>query len=666
MINIKFRLQTIAAVSLAACAMMAGCSSSGRDAVAHIVPAPVAMTVGSGHGPYVADITTVYAADSSLVPVCGAFILDAAPVVDAIMTDTRSGASVIVDIDPDFRPEQYTFDACRDSVVIRAADTAGAAHGLASLRQLVEANADGCVPMVSITDYPRWGYRGAMIDCSRHFWTVDELESIIGAMALVKLNVLHLHLSDNQGWRLYMEKHPDITEAGTYYYDFPDRSGEYYTPADLKELVEYAAVRGIEIIPEIDMPGHCLALLAARPELSCRGGEFEAYPDEREQKDRKRLGENMVCVGNEAVFGFVADLLDQLVEIFPSKYIHLGGDEVSTRIWQTCPKCRALFRKEGMKDYVELQDYFTRRVSRMVSDRGRIMIGWEEINDRGAAAADNLITIWQGNPTGILDKAVERGIDVIMCPKDPCYFDFGYTRNPSRKVYEWDPAYGRTDSLTLSHIRGGQACLWTEFVPEVADLQQMLFPRLCAMAEVLWSPDSVRDWSGYRQRMQTLMPQLAAIGVATFDRENPDEPWFRAADHSAADVTPAIPARIETNMYSIKGYEKEFAFDGDTTTFYSSPYSHLPGDYMTIRLDSVRELTGIRVLADLSRNFFTDGAELSVSAGGDMFEVVAVPDSCGQLSAAFDSPRKVEAVKIELTKSKNSRLTIKEIELKQN
>ena len=648
----------------AAYAVLAACSPVSDDAVTSIVPAPVAMTTESGKGMRVADITTVYAADSTLAPVCGAFIVDASPTANAILSGHRKGSRLIVELQDGLRPEQYSLQICADSIVVSAADRQGAAHGLATLRQLMEANTGARLPRMSVTDYPRWGYRGAMIDCSRHFWTVEELKRIIRAMSLVKLNVLHLHLTDNQGWRLYLDRHPDVTGAGTYYYDFPERSGKYYTSGELKDMVAYAEARGIEVIPEVDMPGHCLALLAARPDLSCRGGEFETYQDEREQKDRKRLGENMVCVGNDDVFTFIGDMLDELVRIFPSEYIHMGGDEVSTHIWKTCPKCQARFRKEGMTDYVELQDYFTRRVGQMVRDRGRVMIGWEEINDRGAASADNLITIWQGNPSGILDKAVERDIDVIMCPKDPCYFDFGYTRNSSRKVYEWDPACGHTDSLSLSHIRGGQACLWTEFVPEPTDMQQMLFPRLCAVAEVLWSPAGARDWSSYQERMAVLVPQLEAMGVATFTGENPDEPWFHATEHSAADVTLAIPATIETNMHNIKNYEKEYAFDGDTTTFYSSPYSHISGDYMTVRLDSARELSSVRVIADLSREYFTDGAQLSVSAGDGMFEVVATPDSCGQLHASFSPPRQVEAVKIELTKSKNSRLTIKEIELK--
>lgn len=640
--------------------VMASCGGVASDAPA-LIPAPVDMAVGSGCGLKCGDVESVWTPDSAFRPVCLAFAEDVPGVRPA--EDLDQAVVRVYRCDTLSIAGAYGLEVTPDSVVIRAADVGGAACGLATVRQLLMTCA-GRIPSLTVTDYPRFGYRGVMIDASRHFWPVEELKRIVGAMSLFKLNVLHLHLSDNQSWRLWLDRYPEVTEAGTFYYDFPELSGKYYTHADVRELVNYAAARGVEIIPEIDMPGHCLALLAAHPELSCRGGVFEPYPDEREQKDRKRLGENMLCVANEAVYDFVGNMLDELVELFPSRYIHMGGDEVSTHVWETCPGCQALYRREAMRELSGLQDYFTRRVGRMVADRGRVMIGWEEINDRGAALDGNLITVWQGDPEGVLDKALARGLDVIMCPKDPCYFDFSYTRNPSRKVYDWDPVYGRSDTLSLSHIRGGQACLWTEFVPEPTDLQEMLFPRLCALAEVLWSPAALRDWQGYCGRMEALSTGMADMGIAMFTGENPEDSWFRATERSADSVRLVLPATIATNMHSIRNYEKEYAFDGDTATFYSSPYSHLPGDYMTVTLDTAVVLSSVRVIADRSRCYFTDGAELSVSTDGETFEKVAVPDGGGQLEARFDEPRQVKAVKIELTKSKNSRLTIKEIELK--
>lgn len=234
-----------------------------------------------------------------------------------------------------------------------------------------------------------------MIDCSRHFRTIPELESMIDAMNLLRLNVLHLHITDNQGWRLALERFPEVARHGTHYPDFPELSDKYYTPAELKALVAYAYARGVEIIPEVDMPGHCLALLASMPELSCRGGEFEPFPEERLQNDRKRAWENMLCVSNPRVYDIVEAVVAQLADIFPSRYIHLGGDEVSTVRWKECKRCQALYHSEHMTDLHQLQDYFTRRAGEIVRRYGKRLMGWDEINDRCAADASDVVCIWQ-------------------------------------------------------------------------------------------------------------------------------------------------------------------------------------------------------------------------------------------------------------------------------
>lgn len=643
-----------------------GCRSD-IPATADITPAPASIsTVPGAKGIKVGHINSIHTSDPAFLPACMAFVEDIGETgkLEGLHISHIRGASQIRIDMREGKPEEYTLSINSDSIVIGASDAAGVGHALASLGQLIAQNSEGSLPAITVVDYPTWGYRGVMIDCSRHFRTVDELKRLVSAMSLLKLNVLHLHLTDNQGWRLYLDKHPEVTEKGTYYYDFPERSGQYYTPQELKELVEYASARSIEIIPEIDMPGHSLALLASHPGFSCRGGEFETYQDEREQHLRKRLGENMLCVGNEAIYAFVGDVIDQLTDIFPSRMIHTGGDEVSTHIWQTCPRCMALHQREGMTDLNSLQDYFTRRVGEMVKERGRIMIGWEEINTRGAALDDNVITVWQRRPKDILTKAVERGLDVIMCPSDPCYFDYSYTRNPSRKVYGWDLTYGQTDSLTLSHIKGAQVCLWTEFIPDASDMMQMLFPRVCAFAENLWSPAAKHDFADYSRRQATLVPLLHSLGIDTFNGENPEADWFRADSVSADSAKMPVRSVIETNMYSIRGYEKEYAFDGDTTTFYASPYSHIAGDYFRLVFDTMQPVVGIEVLADRSRAFFNKGTEMNISADGQTYETVAVPDAAGQLKVNFDTVTPVKALEIRLTKSKNSRLDIKEIILK--
>ena len=241
---------------------------------------------------------------------------------------TTEDASVVLTENTSLPVETYALTITKNGIQLQASDLAGISNALTSLHQLILTAKDGKIPMLNIQDKPLYGYRGLMLDCSRHFWTVDELKESIDQMDFFKFNTLHLHLTDNQAWRMAVDKYPSLTQEGTYYYDYPEMSGKYYTKEDLKEIVRYAANRGIEIIPEIDLPGHSTALLAALPELSCKGGKFETYPEERPWSKRKRADENMICVGNPKSYEFAADIIDALAEIFPSKYIHFGGDEV--------------------------------------------------------------------------------------------------------------------------------------------------------------------------------------------------------------------------------------------------------------------------------------------------------------------------------------------------
>ena len=306
------------------------------------------------------------------------FINDVKKTTDLQVALVTEGASVVLNENASLPSEAYTLAISKNGIQIEASDVPGISHGLTSLHQLILTAKDGRLPVLNIQDKPLYGYRGLMLDCSRHFWTVDELKETLDQMAFFKFNTFHMHLTDNQAWRMAVDKYPSLTQEGTYYYDFPEMSGKYYTKEDLKEIVRYATSRGIEIIPEIDLPGHSTALLAALPELSCKGGTFETYPEERPWSKRKRADENMICVGNPKSYEFAADIIDALAEIFPSKYIHFGGDEVPTKVWEKCPKCMALYKKEGMKHPGEIQDYFTRKMSELIRSKGKIMLGWDE------------------------------------------------------------------------------------------------------------------------------------------------------------------------------------------------------------------------------------------------------------------------------------------------
>lgn len=551
--------------------------------------------------------------------------------------------------------ESYSMHIGGDSIVLRAASIKGVNWGMSQLAQLVAAAPDRQLSECMISDSPRFEHRGLMIDCSRHFRTIAELQSLIDAMNLLRLNILHLHLTDNQGWRLALERFPEVARRGTHYPDFPELSDKYYTPDELKSLVAYAYARGIEIIPEVDMPGHCLALLASMPELSCRGGEFEPFPEERLQNDRKRAWENMLCVSNPRVYDIVEAVVAQLADIFPSRYIHLGGDEVSTVRWKECKRCQALYHSEHMTDLHQLQDYFTRRAGEIVRRHGKRLMGWDEINDRCAADASDVVCIWQRDAAERSAKALGRGMQVVMCPKDPCYFDFGYARNSTKKVFEWQPLKG-IPAEQQSQVKGCQACLWTEFVRTKADVDHMLYPRLCALAEVLWTGGG-GSYDEFVNRLNTVvLPLLARTGNAAYAERLDATTIFRAESSHAKLLAGAT---IDTNMPGVKFYEKEYAYDGDESTFFCTPYSDLEGEHFTVTLDNAVSTRRVAVAFDDSKEY-PHGAVLEASADGKTYYKVADEVKGGRMSASFKTRRKVKSLRLRLLREQINRLTIRE------
>ena len=586
------------------------------------------------------------------------FIKDLSEKSSIFIQLTNQNANIKIIENPSLPAEAYQLNIKKDFIQIEANDIPGLNHALVTLQQLIWNSTKGLLPELTITDHPRFSYRGIMLDCSRHFWEISELKKTIDQMAFFKLNTLHLHLTDNQGWRFAIDKYPQLTKKGSYYYDYPELSGKYYSKSDLKDLVNYASLRGITIIPEIDLPGHCISLLAGLPELSCQGGIFETYPEEREANKRKRVAEHMICIGNPQSLAFVEDVVDALTEIFPSPYIHLGGDEVGTNIWEKCPKCMALYRQQGMKDIHEIQDYFTKEVSRIVRSKGKTMIGWDEINTRNAASTDDILTIWQNDDKEQQKKALDRNISVIMCPKDPCYFDFGYARNPTRKVYEWEPIDETIPQELHSLVKGGQACLWTEFVTTQTDVEKMYYPRLCALAEVLWIKPEKKDWTDFYSRLTHFQSTFDLLDINYYIGEKVEDNWFNAVKEQPELIQ---PARIETNITAIKYYNPEYAFDGKEDTFFSSSYAVGQGDYFTVILNEAQTIKGIEVICDDSKEFLSQ-ADLLISSDNTNFVKVGEFNKYGQASVSF-ARKSIKAIKIDVKSKHFNRLTIREIHL---
>ena len=555
--------------------------------------------------------------------------------------------------------EAYTLEIERGRIVLEANDAQGISNALATLHQLILTAKDNKLPIINIQDKPRFGYRGLMLDCSRHFWTVDELKETLSQMAFFKLNKLQMHLTDNNAWRLAMDQYPELTAKGTYYSDFPDLSGKYYSTNDLKEIVKYAQALGIEIIPEVDLPGHAIALLAAMPQLSCKGGTFEAYPEELPLNQRKRGNENMLCIGNPESIRFAQEVVDALIQIFPSKYIHLGGDEVPTAIWEKCPTCQALYKKEGMKEPGELQDFFTRKMSEYIRSKGKIMVGWDEINDRHAATPEDMLTVWRDNGLKAQKAALERGIPVVMCPQHGCYLDWGYAGNSTRKVYEWDPVTSQVTPEQEALVKGGQGALWTERVATQDRVEWMLYPRLAALSEVFWTNASKRNWDDFYRRITDFYPVMRKMGINFYEDDALNEKEFAPTQEKPMLIR---PASIDTNIPLNSPYHPEYAFDGKTNTFFWGGSTINPSHYFTVILTEPAKISDIEIITGDSKDYITK-ADLLISEDGNKFNKVGTFDELGQAKAHVGG-KPVKAVKIQVTGNHTCWPIIKEIILK--
>ena len=367
------------------------------------------------------------------------------------------------------------------------------------------------LPATVISDAPRFGYRGMMLDCGRHFWPVPFVKKFIDILALHNMNVFHWHLNEDQGWRIEIKKYPKLTEIGSkrsctvlgHNSDIDDGTPYegFYTQDEAREIVRYAAERNITVIPEIDMPGHTVAALASYPELGCTGGPYSVGYGWGIYKD-------VLCLGNEKVYTFLQNIIDELIDIFPAKYIHIGGDESPTVRWENCPKCQALAKANNV-DAKHLQEVFTNRMEKYINSKGRSIIGWDEIA-QGNINKSATIMSWRGVEPG--SKATEAGHDVIMSPTTYCYFDYYQSENkdkepmciggylPVSKVYEFDAAPESLSETAKKHILGVQANLWTEYVSTTNMVEYMILPRMAALSEVQWTPVARKNFDEFVKR----------------------------------------------------------------------------------------------------------------------------------------------------------------------
>lgn len=433
----------------------------------------------------------------------------------------------------------YTLTSGSKGIYIAGDNEAGVFYGIQTLIQLLPVtNVQGSklpIPYVSIKDYPRFTYRGLMLDAGRHFFPVDIVKKYIDYIALHKMNYFHWHLTEDQGWRIEIKKYPKLTETGGYRNGtivghFPgkendnEKYGGFYTQEQIKEVVQYAAERYVTVIPELELPGHSSAAIAAYPQLSCfpdsatiiphnmisaGGKEQQANGHVKIVQESWGVYKDVYCP-SDYTFNFLQDVIDEIIPLFPARYIHIGGDECPKDAWKESAFCQNLIKEKGLKDEHGLQSYFIGRIEKYINSKGKQIIGWDEILE-GGLAPNATVMSWRGEQGGI--DAAKQNHDVIMTPTTYVYFDYSQTKQedslviggflPLEKVYGYDPIPAVLDAQQGKHILGGQANLWTEYIANDKKIEYMIFPRVDALSEVLWSPKAKKDYSDFEKRLQT-------------------------------------------------------------------------------------------------------------------------------------------------------------------
>ena len=434
------------------------------------------------------------------------------PVLAAGAGDAPAGSLLLRQV-TGLAPEQYELRITGEGIEIAATYPAGFHHGVTTLIQLaLNGQAGGepaALPCGVIHDQPRFGWRGMLLDCGRRFMSVEFIKDLLDKLALHKFNVLHWHLTEDQGWRLVVPDYPLLTEIGAWRTETDGSiQGGFYTAADVREVVDYAAERFITIVPEIEMPGHSLAALAAYPELSCTGGPFSV-------QTRWGIYEDVLCPGREETFHFLEEVLTHVMALFPGRYIHIGGDEVPKDRWRECEHCQARIRNEGLADESALQGWFIARIGSFLADHGRRLIAWDEILTSIAAtgkSASTGITVQAWKGLGEAAAAAKAGHDTIVSPTTHAYFDYDPGVLDLQQVYDFRPVPPDLDEAAAGHILGGQMNLWTEYIPPER-VDAMLFPRLTAMAETLWTGAKKRNFAAFLDRLHGHGPVLDHLGV---------------------------------------------------------------------------------------------------------------------------------------------------------
>jgi hexosaminidase len=480
--------------------------------------------------------------------------------------------------------EAYTLNIGEKGIEISGKTARGVFYGVQSLLQVlppVKKQVGGFkIPAVKIADQPQFKWRGLHLDVCRHFYPVDVVKNLIDVAASLKMNMFHWHLTEDQGWRIEIKKYPKLTEISskrkatvkTHMVEHPlvfdnTEYGGFYTQEQIKEVVAYANSRFVTIVPEIEMPGHAVAALAAYPQFSCTGGPFEVFTE-------WGVTDEVFCAGKDSTFVFIENILSEVIELFPGEYFHIGGDECPKVRWKNCPDCQARIKNEKLKNEYELQSYFIKRIEKFLHSKGKKLIGWDEILEGGLPERAAVMS-WRGESGGI--EAATHGHDVVMSPNNDCYFDHyqGKYNEPLaigglttlKDVYDYLPIPKGLDEKFRHHVLGSQANVWTEYIPTTEHLYYMIFPRLCALAENLWTNEENQNFEGFLKRMDTQYERLDLYNITY--RVNPPEGF--------EDINKTLDDSVLVTLHNgIPSSEIRYTIDGteptEKSTLYKEPF----------------------------------------------------------------------------------------------
>ncbi|MDR0750996.1 MAG: beta-N-acetylhexosaminidase [Christensenellaceae bacterium] len=493
----------------------------------NLIPLPVKYE--EKEGKFTASNKVIIYADTTLKTSASALLelFSKVTEINPKITDNRADANIIFKLVDNIKKEGYTIEINSENITVCASEFAGAFYAVQTLRQLFKLDYQKPCMTINcalIEDYPRYSWRGLMLDESRHFFGMETVKKLIDLLAMHKLNILHWHLSDNEGWRVEIKKYPKLTEIGskrrgTHFLawgrrddaavDWTPYSG-YYTQDEIKEIVKYAQDQNVMIVPEIDMPAHFGAVLAAYPDLGCRGLQIETPIMHGGEKNGP--GDLIACAGNSDTISFLYDVLDELVQLFPGGYFHIGGDEAPKAEWKACPKCQNTIKSEGLKNEEELQGYLSNKMYHWLKSKGKKLIGWNEILKATSLERDALIQYWHPIRDRRVEKWVRENGKVIISKHQAFYFDMPYAMRNLKKTYNFEPSKCKLDE-NYNAIIGVEAACWTEWIKDEDRLFFQLFPRIEALSETAWSPKGSRNYANFRLRLEEFVEVLEKLNI---------------------------------------------------------------------------------------------------------------------------------------------------------